>query len=67
MVCNGTQSQRVFAATVQLVWQRLMSELVENILQKLQASHDGEGIVLVGGGALNVIANQLIRDKQIET
>ena len=62
MVCNGTKSQRAYAATAQAVWQDLLLKKVLDTLASARGAKHTEGIVLVGGSALNVPANQLIRD-----
>ncbi|CAE7206645.1 nolO [Symbiodinium pilosum] len=60
---ESTAGQRAAAATIQSEFERLVTSKVHDFLTRLQtAEADVEGIVLTGGCALNVVANQLIRD-----
>ena len=66
-VCEGTESQRILAATIQAEFERIMHPIVQDYLRELQQkSISVEGIVLTGGCALNVVANQLVRDTLTE-
>ena len=83
-VCmEGLQGQRDVAATAQIEFEKLVLEIIEEILKlyddnRNSHSNDdndnrvsplplpdilGEGLVLTGGCALNVRANQVIRDR----
>eukprot|EP00439_Symbiodinium_sp_Y106_P040207 s4001_g4.t3 len=66
-VCEGTESQRILAATIQAEFERIMHPIIQDYLQTLQMKGiTVEGIVLAGGCALNVVANQLVRDTLTE-
>ncbi|CAE7901258.1 ADPS [Symbiodinium sp. KB8] len=66
-VCEGTESQRILAATIQAEFERVMRPIIQEYLQTLQMKGiTVEGIVLTGGCALNVVANQLVRDTLTE-
>ena len=66
-VCEGTESQRVLAATIQAEFERIVHPIVQDYLREMQLKGVSvEGIVLTGGCALNVVANQLVRDTLTE-
>ena len=63
--CKGTEAQRILAASAQAEWTDYVEELFENFLRSstMLLPQPLEGIVLTGGCALNVLANQRIYDK----
>ncbi|CAE7214452.1 nolO [Symbiodinium sp. CCMP2592] len=67
-VCESEEGQRVVAATAQTEFHSLVRDIIEHdFLGKLHANGiNVEGIVLTGGCALNVLANQLVRDTLTE-
>merc|ERR1712107_505561 len=62
MACNGTEMRQVLAASIQAEFEEISLNLVSTALEFVNAQQDVEGIVLVGGCALNVLANQRIRE-----
>ena len=61
--CASSDGQMRLAAEVQFQFQRRLLLHIQGLLKQLrQASIQVEGIVLTGGCALNVLANQLIRE-----
>ena len=66
-VCEGIESQRMLAATIQAEFERVVQPIVQDYLRELQLKGISvEGVVLTGGCALNVVANQLVRDTLTE-
>ncbi|CAK9089122.1 Decarbamoylnovobiocin carbamoyltransferase (Novobiocin biosynthesis protein N) [Durusdinium trenchii] len=67
--CEGTESQRVLAASAQAEWTDLVKEYFGKALYGSMGllGQAVEGIVLTGGCALNVLANQLIYDTFTQT
>eukprot|EP00438_Fugacium_kawagutii_P012853 Skav225691 [mRNA] locus=scaffold2526:93059:94541:- [translate_table: standard] len=63
LLCRGEEDRQIFAATVQDEFSKFVQPIVAQYLLELKRqSINVEGIVLVGGGALNVLTNQLIRE-----
>ena len=61
--CASSDGQMRLAAEVQFQFQRRLLLHIQGLLKQLrQASIQVEGIVLTGGCALNVLANQLIQE-----
>ena len=61
--CRSSEGQMRLAAEVQFQFQHRLLLHIRSLLKQLsQASVQVEGIVLTGGCALNVLANQLIRE-----
>lgn len=60
--CSGTAGQRALAATAQQVFQEEVRNLVERLLPIAGGRKRLDGVVLTGGCALNVLANQLVED-----
>ena len=63
--CTGTEAQRTLAASAQAEWTDYVEELFEKFFRSVTMllPQPLEGIVLTGGCALNVLANQRIFDR----
>lgn len=62
MSCESSEGQESLALEVQNHFQQRIVGLVRDLLKEVSLSYAVEGIVMVGGAALNVLANQQIRD-----
>eukprot|EP00438_Fugacium_kawagutii_P034315 Skav221742 [mRNA] locus=scaffold2555:7742:11483:+ [translate_table: standard] len=63
MVCGSEEERQAVAAAAQDEFSKHVQPMVaEYLLQLKRQSINVEGIVLVGGGALNVLTNQVIRE-----
>ena len=60
LACEGKDNQDLLAAELQRQWQQRSLELIQSLLKKLGPV---DGVVLMGGCALNVAANQFIEDE----
>jgi carbamoyltransferase len=60
LLCESVQLQRAIAASTQQVFEEQSLSAAREILARVGATWKIEGIVLTGGPALNVLANQLI-------
>jgi len=60
LACASKDNQYLLAGELQRQWQQRSFKLLESLLEKIDSPVDG--IVLVGGCALNVQANQFIED-----
>eukprot|EP00933_Yihiella_yeosuensis_P030793 TRINITY_DN24362_c0_g1_i8.p1 TRINITY_DN24362_c0_g1~~TRINITY_DN24362_c0_g1_i8.p1 ORF type:complete len:670 (+),score=99.67 TRINITY_DN24362_c0_g1_i8:273-2012(+) len=60
--CQSREDQYQIAAEVQHQWQKRLQKVVAHWLSLASADRTVEGIVLSGGSALNVLANQYIRE-----
>eukprot|EP00438_Fugacium_kawagutii_P021036 Skav205794 [mRNA] locus=scaffold340:457962:459722:- [translate_table: standard] len=64
MVCSSENERQTVAASAQDEFSKFVEpKVADYLLQLKRKSIDVEGIALVGGGALNVVTNQLIREK----
>eukprot|EP00438_Fugacium_kawagutii_P007388 Skav202179 [mRNA] locus=scaffold3078:179121:191066:- [translate_table: standard] len=62
-LCRSEEDRQIMAATVQDEFSKFLQPKVAQYLFELRRqSINVEGIVLVGGGALNVLLNQVIRE-----
>lgn len=59
--CESVEGQRALGATIQLEFEKFVEERVKALLEHV-GHQEVEGIVLTGGCALNVLANQRIYD-----
>eukprot|EP00438_Fugacium_kawagutii_P009632 Skav214981 [mRNA] locus=scaffold508:147289:149361:- [translate_table: standard] len=63
MICRGEDERQALAASAQDEFSKVVQpKIAEHLLQLKSESIDVEGIVLTGGGALNVLTNQLVRE-----
>eukprot|EP00438_Fugacium_kawagutii_P023135 Skav208792 [mRNA] locus=scaffold931:433694:435232:- [translate_table: standard] len=63
MICRGEEERQAVAASAQDEFSKIVQpKIAEHLLQLKRESIDVEGIVMVGGGALNVLTNQLVRE-----
>lgn len=63
LLCRSEEDRQIVAATVQDEFSKfLQPKVAQYLLELKRQSINVEGIVLVGGGALNVLANQFIRE-----
>lgn len=62
--CRSVEDQRCLAASIQAEFQQAVLRAIQELFQEARASREEilEGLVLTGGCALNVLANQLIYD-----
>ena len=60
-VCTSEEGQRNFAASVQAEFERITNLTVTELVQRV-GHQNLDGVVLTGGCALNVLANQLVHD-----
>ena len=61
-VCSGVEGQRHAAATIQRSFENVVLGAIE-ACSRAQGAERFDGVVLTGGCALNVLANQLIADR----
>eukprot|EP00438_Fugacium_kawagutii_P034372 Skav204877 [mRNA] locus=scaffold2602:44188:45960:+ [translate_table: standard] len=61
LACESKQNQELLAAELQKQWQQRSLKLIRTLLDAL-GTQPVDGLVLVGGAALNVVANQYIQD-----
>ena len=62
-VCSGVEGQRNAAATIQRSFENVVLGAIEAVLARTGGAERFDGVVLTGGCALNVLANQLIADR----
>eukprot|EP00438_Fugacium_kawagutii_P005584 Skav228730 [mRNA] locus=scaffold1830:521191:522732:- [translate_table: standard] len=63
MICRGEDERQAVAASAQDEFSKVVqAKIADYLLQLKSKSMDVEGIVMVGGGALNVLTNQLVRE-----
>eukprot|EP00928_Gymnodinium_smaydae_P055080 TRINITY_DN38702_c0_g1_i1.p1 TRINITY_DN38702_c0_g1~~TRINITY_DN38702_c0_g1_i1.p1 ORF type:complete len:645 (-),score=127.58 TRINITY_DN38702_c0_g1_i1:19-1953(-) len=65
LACRSVEDQRDLAAAFQVEFEKFVHLLVTNLLVEARArlDTDVDGVVLTGGCALNVLANQFVHDK----
>ncbi|CAE7949189.1 unnamed protein product, partial [Symbiodinium sp. KB8] len=62
LACESLQNQHDIAAELQRQWEERSRSLIQDLLERLTPHHKVEGVVMMGGCALNVQANQYIHD-----
>ncbi|CAE7694906.1 nodU [Symbiodinium pilosum] len=68
LACDSLEGQRALAAVAQAEFEEYVLDLIRAILQKVSelGLPDPDGLVLSGGCALNVLANQRVFDEIVE-
>eukprot|EP00439_Symbiodinium_sp_Y106_P038770 s2117_g4.t1 len=62
LACESLQNQHDIAAELQRQWEERSRSLIQDLLERLTPHHKVDGVVMMGGCALNVQANQYIHD-----